>query len=186
MVWYIAIVLYFWELLKTWLTTLFVIPFKNPEVLWLLIPVWLSWFFAEFFQEKEHTSMGNAISNAVVLLWGGVDWTRQTVNFITAGTIQGIGTIIIRFAMTAVGFGYGIFIIVLGIKGNKLIEYMGRIREVTYFFAMFTPIFYNVIPFSFNHLFAAILFFPLFYYAIEIIDRYTPNPKSILEDEGKL
>ncbi|MEK6938103.1 MAG: hypothetical protein AABX04_03590, partial [Nanoarchaeota archaeon] len=69
-----------------------------------------------------------------------------------------------------------------GIRGNKAIKYLGRIREVTYIFIMFVPIFYNEIPFSVNHIIAAILFFPLFYFVIELLDRYTPNPKAIMED----
>jgi hypothetical protein len=173
---------YLWELFRLWIHTIFVVPFQNTDMLWLLVPVWLGWFFAEFFQEKTGTSMGNAMSNSVIILWACVDCTRQTTRLIADNTIAGTLNIIIRFAIIIIVFIYGILLVYLGWKGNKVIKYIGRIREVTYIFAIFTPIFYNAIEFTWNHIIAAALFFPLFYFAIELFDRYTPNPKAIIED----
>jgi hypothetical protein len=180
--WLIGIGLYFWGLFKLWIHTLFVTPFQTTDMLWLLIPVWIGWFFAEFFQEKVGTSMGNAISNSVIIVWGSIDCTRQTVNFIAAGTFHFGLDLVLRFFIIALLLGYGVTIIVFGLKGNKIIKYIGRVREVTYIFAIFTPVFYNALPLTFNHVIAALLFFPLFYFAIELIDRYTPNPKAVVED----
>jgi hypothetical protein len=181
-VWYIAIVTYLWEIFKLWIHTIFVVPFQTTDMLWLLVPVWLGWFFSEFFQEKTGTSLGNAISNAVIILWGSIDCSRQTVKLIAARALAGAWDIAARFFIIALIFAYGAFILVLGWKGNKLIKYIGRVRQVTYVFAIFTPVFYGAIPFSLDHIVAAVLFFPLFYFAIELIDRYTPNPKAIVED----
>jgi uncharacterized membrane protein YgcG len=180
--WLIGIGLYFWGLFKLWINTIFITPFTTMDMLWLLIPVWLSWFFAEFFQEKTGTSMGNAISNSVIIVWGSIDCARQTVNFIRDGTFSFGLDVVMRFFIIAVLFGYGITIIVLGVKGNKIIKYIARIREVTYVFAIFTPVFYNALPLTFTHVIAGLLFFPLFYFAIELIDRFTPDPKAIAED----
>lgn len=180
--WLLNLGLYFWGLFKLWITTLFVLPFRHTHMLWLLIPIWATWFFAEFFQEKHGTSMGNAITNSVIVIWGSIDCTRQTVNFITAGILTSTLDIVIRFLIVAVILGYGVTIVVLGLKGNKVIKYIGRVREVTYAFVIFAPVFYEATPLSFNHVIAAILFFPLFYFAIELIDRYTPNPKAVAED----
>jgi len=180
--WYLDIVLYIWGLFTHWLRTIFVLPFQTTEMLWLLVPVWMAWFFAEFFQEKTGTSLGNAISNAVVILWGSVDCSRQTVALIAKHTLVGFWNIFARFAMIFIIFIYGVIIVFFGIKGNKIIKYIGRIREITYVFAMFTPIFYGAIPLTWNHIISAIVFFPLFYFAIELIDRYTPDPKAITED----
>ena len=46
--------LYFWGLFKTWISTLFVTPFQHADMLWLLIPIWVTWFFAEFFSQPPH------------------------------------------------------------------------------------------------------------------------------------
>ncbi|MFA6461832.1 MAG: hypothetical protein WCV90_06210 [Candidatus Woesearchaeota archaeon] len=182
MVWYLNAAVYLWELFRDWLTTIFIIPFKNVDMLWLLIPVWIAWFFAEFFQEKRGTSMGNAITNAVIILWGSIDCTRQTLRLISEGIITNTFDIVLRFVLIAAIFGYGGLIIGFGIKGNPIIKYIGRVREVTYVFAMFVPVFYNEIPFSLEHILAVIIFFPLFYFFIELLDRYTPNPKAMVED----
>jgi len=180
--WLVNIGIYFWDLFKLWITTIFVAPFKTVDMLWLLVPVWISWFFAEFFQEKLGTSMGNAITNAVVVAWGSIDCTRQTIRLMGEGVVTGIGNIIARFSLLSIIFIYGVAIIVLGWKGNKVIKYIGRIREVTYVFAMFVPVFYNEVPLTINHFIATLLFFPIFYFTIELIDRYTPNPKAMAED----
>lgn len=182
MVWYIDAGLYILGLFKVWLHTLFVTPIQTLDMLWILIPVWLAWFFAEFFQEKTGTSMGNAISNSIVILWASIDCARQTVRLMSTGMITNWLDITLRFSLISILLFYGVIIIYFGLKGNQIIKYIGRIREVTYVFAMFVPIFYNTIPFSLEHIFAAIIFFPVFYFTIELIDRLTPNPKAIQED----
>ena len=174
--------LYLWELLKLWINTLFIIPVKKPDMLWILLPIWIGWFLAEFFQEKKGTSMGNAISNAVIVGWGSIDWVRQTVSFIADKVLIGFWDIAVRFFMAAIVFGYGVLIVYLGLKGKEMIKYIGRIREVTYVFAMFTPVFYKAIPFSVEHIIATILFFPVFYFVIELIDQKTPDSKAVLEE----
>ena len=185
MVFYADAALYIWQLFQDWTKTIFVVPYQNTEMLWLLVPVWLGWFFAEFFQEKRGTSMGNAITNAVIILWGSIDCARQTVRLMTEGTLTNNWDIVLRFVLIGMIFAYGGLIVYLGIKGRTIIKYIGRVREVTYVFAMFVPIFYNAIPFSLDHIIAALLFFPLFYFIIELLDRYTPNPKAMIEDLGQ-
>jgi len=180
--------LYFLDLFITWVKTIFIIPFQNMEMLWLLVPIWVTWFFAEFFQEKHGTSMGNAITNSVVVIWGSIDCTRQTFRLISEGTLNYGFDVYLRFLIILLVLVYGIIIVVLGLRGNRVIKYIGRVREVTYVFAMFVPVFYNAIPLTLTHVVSALLFMPIFYFTIELIDRYTPNPKAVvedLEDSGK-
>lgn len=182
MAFYIDAGLYIWNLFKLWLSTIFVTPFQNIDMLWLLVPIWIAWFFAEFFQEKMGTSMGNAITNAVVILWGSIDCIRKTLQLMSEKVLTHWLDIGARFGLILLLFAYGAVIVILGWRGNKIIKYIGRVRIVTYVFAMFVPIFYNAIPFSIEHIVAALLFFPVFYFVIELIDHYTPNPKAITED----
>ncbi|MBI4738710.1 hypothetical protein HY772_03985 [Candidatus Woesearchaeota archaeon] len=176
--------LYVWKLFKIWLSTLFVAPFKNLDMLWVLIPIWLTWAFAEFFQEKRGTSLGNAITNAVTPFWVSLDWTRTSIRFFQAAEIS-LGSLVGRIALSVIVLAYGLSIIVLGIKGNNIVRYIGRIREVTYIVALLTPVFYKVIPVSFDMLLSAIIFFPLFYFTIELIDYITPNPTVLKIDTGE-
>jgi hypothetical protein len=180
--WLTTSALYVWSLFKLWVNTIFIVPFVNWDMLWLLVPVWIAWFFSEFYQEKVGTSMGNAITNAVVVLWGSIDCTRQTVRLTAQNVITSTGEMVWRFALVGILFFYGILIIILGIKGNTIIRKIGRVRTVTYVFVIFVPVLYNVMPLSLNHILAALLFFPLFYGVIELMDRIIPDPKAIVED----
>ncbi len=182
MVWYINIFLYLWELFKHWNHTILITPFQTLDMLWVLVPVWLGFFFAEFFQEKKGTSMGNAITNSIIIVWGSIDCSRQTVNLISKGVITNFWSIFARFTIIALILAYGVLIILFGWKGNPIIKRIGRVREVTYIFAMFVPVFYNVTPLSLKHILAAIIFFPLFYFTVELFDKLTPNPKAVIED----
>ncbi|MBN2142974.1 hypothetical protein JW711_06635 [Candidatus Woesearchaeota archaeon] len=175
---------YLLDLFLDWLKTIFVLPFQTTDMLWLLVPVWLVWFFAEFFQEKKGTSMGNAVSNAVVVLWGSIDCARQTTYWMAEHPGLFWETFL-RFFLIGLIFSYGVIIVWLGLKGNKVIKFIGRIREVTYVFIMFVPIFYSAIPFSWGHVLGAIIFFPVFYFTIELIDRYAPNPLAVVMDLGE-
>ena len=80
---------------------------------------------------------------------------------------------------------YGFSIIIFGIKTKEFVHIYGRIREVTYVFVMFSPIMYGIIELNWKFLLAILLFFPVYYFFIEMIDRLTPNPKVYDLDEGK-
>jgi hypothetical protein len=185
--WFISVISYLWnDLFLHWVGTIFSAPFSNLDMLWILVPVWISWFFAEFFQEKIGTSMGNAISNATIVLWAAIDCARQTIKLMALGAFTSGWDVFARFFLITSFFIYGIIVVVLGWRGNALIKRIGRIRIMTYLFAMFVPVFYNEIPLTFNHVLAAIMFFPLFYYAIELFDRLTPDPVAIKLDEDEI
>jgi hypothetical protein len=154
-------------------------------MLWILVPLWLSWFFGEFFQEKIGTSFGNAISNAVVVIWAGIDCIRQTAGFIEDRLLVSTGDIVIRFLLCGLLIAYGIVIIIYGTKVKEKVKIFGRIRDVTYAFAILVPVLYNVVPFTPDLVIAAVMFFPLFYYAIELVDVKTPTPKAVEADLEK-
>lgn len=176
---------YLWDTFIAWLFTIFVAPFKNFEMLWILIPIYLMWFFAEFFQEKEGTSLGNAITNAVVAIWGGIDWLRLTINQLINKTISFSGIVFGKIALSVFVLAYGATIIYVGVKAKTITKYLGRIREVTYVVVMFTPIYYDVIAITWQHILGVLLFFPLFYYAIELLDKLVPSPKAVKVDKGE-
>lgn len=180
----VEILTFLWDMVKIWLSTLFITPFSTIAMLWLLVPLWVAWFFAEFFQEKEGTSIGNAMSNAVVILWASIDCTRQTIHLITTHALINVWDMVGRFLLLFVLFSYGLVIVILGWKGKQIVKQIARVRIVTYLFVMFVPIFYGAIPFSWMHFLATIVFFPVFYYGIEWIDGYLPDPEAVIEDRN--
>jgi hypothetical protein len=178
------VLLFVWDLLKEWLF-LFISPIRKLEILWIIVPIWLSWFFSEFFQEKKGTSFGNAISNGVVPFFVGLDWARFITNSLKDGTSAFSYIIVIKYFFCLLVVLYGISIIILGIKATKFVQFYGRIRETTYILLVFSPIIYGIVDISWKFLFTTILFFPLFYYLVELIDRIVPDPKIYEYNEVK-
>lgn len=179
---------FIWNMLVNWLY-IFISPIEDPRVLWILVPIWISWFFAEFFQEKKGTSMGNAISNAAVPLFVGIDWTRLITNTIIEQKLGFSWILAAKYSLCSVVILYGLTILYLGITGNKLIKHIGRIRIISYVLIIFTPIIYGIIPLSWTLIISIIVFFPIYYYLIELIDYLTPNPKALqidIEEEASL
>ena len=172
---------FFWDLLKTWLYTLGV-SFANLSTVWIITPIWISWFFAEFFQEKEGTSFGNAISNGVVPLWVGIDWIRQITGQLMQSGITFSALVFGKYLISAIVIIYGFTIIVGGIQGKEFIRYLGRIREITYVLVVFTPFIYGIIEPNYFYFISIIIFFPAFYWIIEVVDRMTPEPEVLKKD----
>lgn len=173
---------YLWSQMLLWLSV-FIAPMKNWEMLWIIIPIWINWFFTEFFQEKKGTSLGNAVTNGGVMAWVGVDWIRYMVRMLNEGTISGGGVTFAKFALSGVVIFFGIFIIIEGVRTKHFVHFLGRVRQTTYVLLMVSPVIYGVIEPSWSYVFAVLMYAPLFYYAIELIDRYTPNPKTYEEAE---
>ncbi len=178
MVWSVitSIFSFIWSLIVRWVEIV-IAPITSPELLWIIIPIYLAWIFTEFFQEKLVTSLGNAISNGVVVLWVGIDWLRYIVNKLIEQAATFNWVVIVKIILSLATFGYGLLIIVEGVKAKKFIKFIGRIREVTYVLLMFSPIIYGVIDIDYKTILAIVLFFPVFYYIVEYIDTRTPNPK---------
>ncbi|MFH0978111.1 MAG: hypothetical protein V1837_02295 [Candidatus Woesearchaeota archaeon] len=178
----IAALDYLWLLFEKWIG-LFTAPARNFELLWLIIPIYLNWIFTEFYQEKKGTSLGNAISNGFVPLWVGIDWSKTTYTMLQSKTISLNSLFWTKMGFSGLMIAYGLSIVILGIRVKKVTHYIGRIRVVTYFALMLTPIYYGATLLDWNAIIAVIVFFPLFYYFVELIDRKLPNPKTYDEDE---
>ena len=177
-----TVVSYFIDLIVAWFSLLFA-PFTHPKMLWIILPIYFIWIFTEFYQEKKGTSLGNAVSNGVVILWIGIDWVRQIVDQIVVKSSTLGVDFFTKIFIAMLIFGYGIIIVVEGVRGRALTRFIGKIREVTYVILMLTPIFYGAVQFSFKVVLAMIIFFPAFYGFVELVDRFTPNPKTYEEEE---
>lgn len=169
-----------WGLFLHWLS-IFAAPVKQPEMLWIIIPIWVNWFFTEFFQEKHGTSFGNAVSNGVIAMWAGIDWARYVHRLLVEGAIRLSFGVFLKFFVAIVVFTYGIYVIIAGIKTKHIVYLIGRIRWITYILLMFTPVFYGVIRINLETILAIIVFFPLYYWVIEFFDRITPEPRLYKE-----
>ena len=175
------IILAVWVSFLLWVS-IFAAPFKKPEMLWIIVPIWVNWFFTEFFVEKHGTTFGNAISNGVIPILASLDWTRHLYKLMSEGIIRLTFGTFMKFSLAALVFAYGIFVIIAGIRIKSIIFYIGRIRWITYVLVMVTPIIYNVIQFNFQTFLSILLFFPLYWWVIEVFDRVTPEPRVYQEE----
>lgn len=175
-----VVILAVWNIFLYWLS-IFAAPIKQPEMFWVIIPVWVNWFFTEFFQEKHGTSFGNAVSNGVIAIFAGIDWTRYMYRLLSDNYLKFTFGVFLKFLFAFAVFVFGVFVIIAGIRIKQIVFFIGRIRWVTYIIVMFTPIVYGVIKPDLYTLFAIALFFPLYYWVIEYFDRITPEPRVYKE-----
>ncbi|MFH1399330.1 MAG: hypothetical protein ABIG95_04435 [Candidatus Woesearchaeota archaeon] len=119
-------------------------------------------------------------------MWVAIDWSRMIVSQLTDKQIKFGANTLLKLAISFVIFIYGLIIIIEGIRAKKYIRYIGRIREVTYVLVIFTPIIYGVVDLNLQIIIAMALFFPLFYYVIELIDKLLPDSPAIMQDEGQV
>jgi hypothetical protein len=151
-------------------------PIKQPDMLWILIPIYLNWVFTDYYQERKGTDFGNAITNGVIQLWVGVDWIRQAIKTIEFNALFATKAIICIISMV-----WGLIIMVESARAKPIAHYIGRVREISYFMIVATPIFYGIISPDLITFAAILLFFPIFYGLAEIVDRLLPAPPG--EDE---
>lgn len=156
-------------------------PLKNPDMLWIIIPIYLNWIFTDYFQERKGTDFGNAITNGVIQLWVGIDWIRQAIKTIEFNALFITKTIICIISMT-----WGLLIMVESARAKPIAHYIGRVREISYFMIVATPIFYGVIAPDMITIATILLFFPIFYGVGEAFDRLLPAPPGEEESLGSI
>ncbi len=172
---------FFAELIARWLTLLLK-PLSDPTMLWIIIPIYITWIVTEFFQEKHGTSLGNAISNAFIPVFVGWDWTRTVYNRLVENSLPLGWQAYTKIGLALLLLVYGVQIFMEGLRARKRAQIIGRIRVVTYVVLMLTPIFYGAVQFDFLSLTAMIVFFPLFYFTVELIDRFLPDSQVMEQD----
>jgi len=72
-----------------------------------------------------------------------------------------------------------------GIKDRTIVRMIGRVRETSYIMLVFTPVLYNIVEPSTKYIISVIVFFPLFYFLFELVDRAIPDPRGIYDDTNK-
>jgi len=166
-------------------------PMENLDVLYILVPVYINWFVNDYYQERKGTSMGNAAANGFTAIWVGIDWVRTmttraatSVVHIPMGFNKAFFLLSFKVAIALVIIIYGLTIMKYAISGNSLAKRIGRIREVSYFAMVFTPVIYLLVPLDITTFATILIFFPVFYYAGEALMNSLPAPKTELMDEG--
>lgn len=155
-------------------------PLKQPDMLWILIPIYLNWIFTDYFQERKGTDFGNAMTNGVVTIWVGMDWIRQSIKNAVLNM-----SLASKIGLSAFFIIYGLIIMVESARAKKIVHYIGRVREVSYVMIVMTPVFYGVIKLDLITLAAILVFFPIWYLINEAVDRILPAPPGEEDVLGK-
>ncbi len=160
-------------------------PMKNLDVLYILVPVYLNWFVNDYYQERKETDLGNAAANGFTAVWVGIDWMRTMTTRAATSVVKvpiGFSTpfflVVFKFVIAFLMISYGILIMRYAISGNPIAKKIGRIREVSYFAMVFTPIIYVLVPLDILSLVTILVFFPVFYYFGEILMQSLPAPMT--------
>lgn len=167
-----------WNLFTFWISLFIspVYPKLHIDLLWIIIPIWLNFIITEIYQEKRGMTFGSAIQNGLVAALVGVDWMRSLTRTITSGTPLIDAVFNITFALSFLVFFFGAFVVYVGIKGKGITKRIGRIRWVTYLLVVFTPAVYGLVPLNGDYFVAIILYYPLFYALVNMINRRIPTP----------
>lgn len=161
---------------------------KDKTLSYSLAPLYINWIATDYFQERQKTRYGNAATNGFTGIWIGIYWifVAYSVFKRDLNLIVFIGKVVIAFLMLV----YGGVIIKEAIKGNEIAHIIGRVREVSYFAIMITPLIYGIIKIDLVSIAAIIVFYPLFYGIVEFIEFILlPKPVTDVyqekEDEKK-
>ena len=151
---------------------------KDFNMAFAVIPIYLGWFISDYYQERKGTSFGNAIANDFMGLWVGIDWIRNSYNIYIEAQTPSLGFMIVKLLIAVGMLGYAFVVMRAAARGQKIVHYIGRIREIAYFAIVFTPIVYEVVPLDGLTLAAAVLFFPIVYGLAEFVDYYFLPPSG--------
>ncbi|HIP90662.1 MAG TPA: hypothetical protein EYH22_03865 [Candidatus Nanopusillus sp.] len=161
---------YLWYLLQKWLNML-IISITNPTIVWITIPIYLTWFVTEYFQEKQETSLGNAATNGVITSYVSLDWIRQMVS-------GNISFSIIKLLLAILLMLYGLYVTYISIKRRPVAKILGRVKYVAYFQIMLTVLIYSEytgIELNLDSIMAIFLGFPFIWIATKLADKYLPD-----------
>ncbi|HIJ99614.1 TPA: hypothetical protein H1011_02205 [archaeon] len=149
----------------------------NYVMMLSLAPLYLNWVSSDYFQERRGATLGNAASNGFTGLWVAFDWGRAAyVGYaVTKSAAYFSAKIFLAFTMAV----YGGLVIFEAARGKRIARIIGRVREISFFAILLTPVAYGVYPFDKLTLLTLIVFYPLFYGLIEFINFFVlPVPKT--------
>jgi large-conductance mechanosensitive channel len=155
--------------------TIFISTLTNVEIIWITYPVYITWFAMEFLVERKEIKYSNSLANSIIFSWVSIDWLRHLY---LNNELNDYNKLII----TLLFLFLSLFILVSSIKRKKIAKILGKTGFFSYFQIMFTPFIYGIIEFNYINFLSVIIFFPLIYMAVYVIDKLLPE---FVEEEEK-
>lgn len=158
--------------------------FKDFSLAYALIPIYMNWIASDYFQERRRTTLGNAATNGFAGFWVCIVWVREA--YIKVGITDEALPFFAKLFMASIMFIYAFLIVHAAATGKRIAHIIGKVRSISYFAIMMTPIVFEVIPLNLLTVGTIIVFYPLFFGIIEFLEYYllpTPGTETPPEEE---
>jgi large-conductance mechanosensitive channel len=156
-------------------STIFISTITNVEIIWVTYPVYITWFAMEFLVERKEIGYSHSLANSIIFSWVSIDWLRHLYLDHELNDYN-------KLIITLFFLFLSIFILIASIKRKKIAKILGKTGFFSYFQIMFTPFIYGTIEFTYIDFLSVIIFFPLIYIAVYVIDKLVPE---FIEEEEK-
>ncbi|MCG2868237.1 MAG: hypothetical protein L7G90_02535 [Candidatus Nanopusillus sp.] len=156
-------------------STIFISTLTNVEIIWVTYPVYITWFAMEFLVERKELRYSHSLANSIIFSWVSIDWLRHLY---LDNELNDYNKLIITLFFLFLS----LFILIASIKRKKIAKILGKTGFFSYFQIMFTPLIYGIIEFNYIDFLSIIIFFPLIYITVYVIDKLLPE---FLEEEEK-
>jgi hypothetical protein len=156
-------------------STIFISTLTNVEIIWVTYPVYITWFAMEFLVERKELRYSHSLANSIIFSWVSIDWLRHLY---LDNELNDYNKLIITLFFLFLS----LFILITSIKRKKIAKILGKTGFFSYFQIMFTPLIYGIIEFNYIDFLSVIIFFPLIYITVYVIDKLLPE---FIEEEEK-
>jgi len=156
-------------------STIFISTLTNVEIIWITYPIYITWFAMEFLVERKEIKYSHSLANSIIFSWVSIDWLRDLY---LNNELNDYNKLIITLFFLFLS----LFILIASIKRKKIAKLLGKTGFFSYFQIMFTPFIYGIIEFNYINFLSVIIFFPLIYIAVYVIDKLLPE---FIEEEDK-
>ncbi len=159
-------------------STIFVSTLTNEQIIWITYPVYIVWFSLELLEERIKFTYGNSLANSIIFSWVSIDWLRYIYLNNEFDNYS-------KLILTILFLSLSIFTLITSLKRKKIAKILGRTGFFAYFQIMFTPFIYGIVEFTYINFLAVIIFYPLIYFAIYVIDKLVPKFSEEEKEEFK-
>jgi len=156
-------------------STIFISTLTNIEIIWITYPIYITWFAMEFLVERKEIKYSHSLANSIIFSWVSIDWLRDLY---LNNELNDYNKLIITLFFLFLS----LFILIASIKRKKIAKLLGKTGFFSYFQIMFTPFIYGIIEFNYINFLSVIIFFPLIYITVYVIDKLLPE---FIEEEDK-
>lgn len=145
----------------------------NSQIVWITLPIYISWIVTAYFQEKREVQYEEVATNSTIMMYTSLNWIGYLINEFKEFNLDFLSKIIVSILF----FAISLFTLINAIKRRKVSLYLGNITTISYFQIVYTPIIYNLFELNLDVIIAILLYWPVFFFIIHklIIQKLLPD-----------